>query len=156
MVKTILFTFRIPDYLLAIIDGVAQQNKVTKTKVATVFLEKGLLNPELIKNLSEELKSDMEIYSLKNNRRKTTNRLYIIKNMYQRVMDMAMSSFFTVGDVNMKAVEIVIDSFEKEFNCYTKKEREILEIGFKTAVKQLRDETYLMSNTEKIKLLRQK
>ncbi len=149
-------SLRIPDSTLFVVDALAKEYKVNRTKVIMFFIDSGLLNPELKNKLSSKMNSDVELYTLRTDRKDSNNKLYIIKNMYQRVMDMAMSYNFTVGNINMKVINSVLDSFQKEYDCFPEKYKKLIGSDFKTGIKQLRDEDYLITNVERLKLLRGK
>lgn len=147
---------RVSDSLYNVVNKLSIHYKCSKGRIVKMFLETSLIDAKNNNKLTEKLKDEIELYILRNNRKELNNRLYIIKNMYQRVIDMAMSYLFTVGYVNMGAINSILDSFQKEFDCYAKHLKEIVGKDFKTAITNLRDESYLMNNIEKLKLLKVK
>jgi len=74
--------------------------------------------------------------------------------MYRRVMDMAMSYFFTTGNINMKAINTVIDGFVAEFKSYDALLQEKIKVDFNITVKRLRDKDFLFTHSKNMKMMK--
>lgn len=152
--KTGVIAIRLENKVIDIIERFCNELSISRGEFIKLVLADAIIKAQFNKELTEELKRYISIYTLRDNRRKMSNRMYIKKNMYQRVMDMAMSDYFIIGYINMKVIKELIDSFVQEFNHYPKKERELIEDDFKFAVKQLRSEDYILNHMSSIKLLK--
>ena len=106
--------------------------------------------------MSNNVEKEFEIYILRKNRREISNRFYITKNMYQRIMDIAMSNFFTLGYVNMNVIKTILNMFKEEFDCYPQKIKDTIGSDFKDTVVNLSNENYIMENITKIKKIKYK
>lgn len=136
--------------LLNIIKKLSAEYNITVSGFISMILTDALINSKV----SDKLKREIQIYIQKIKRKETCNRLYIIKNMYRRVMDMAMSYFFTTGNINMKAINTVIDGFVAEFKSYDALLQEKIKVDFNITVKRLRDKDFLFTHSKNMKMMK--
>ncbi len=150
MKKNAVVIFRIKSDLKEILIQYCIQNKFSISKYLTTITEDVLIKKKFTDTLSKAL----NIYSIKQNRRDLCSKLYITKNMYRRVMDMALSSYFTSRNVNMRAINAVLDSFVAEFENYDESIRSAVQIDFKLTVKRLRNKEFLLGQSQNFKMLK--
>ena len=142
--------FRIDSKLKEIIIDYCIKNNMTISGFFTILSEDVLTQGKFTDTLNKTLK----IHAVKRNRRDLCSKLYITKNMYRRVMDMALSSYFTSRNVNMKAINAVLDSFVAEFENYDESIKNAVQIDFKLTVKRLRSKEFLLGQSQNFKMLK--
>lgn len=136
-----------------LLDKISKDLSISKSGFVKHIIENALISNDFGSKLSIELKRKISIVMIRTSRTEITSRLYIIKNMYQRIYDMAMSFYFTTGMINMKVINKILDMFVEEFKYYPKKDKDILKVDFEMAVANLRHEDYIIEHTDKIKML---
>ena len=149
MNKDTQINFRISSDLLKVLKTYCAEKSITISGYFMVLTQDILVNEKFNDRLGKEL----QMYIIKSKRKELCNRLYIVKNMYRRIMDMAMSYFFTTGSVNMKAINAVIDSFVAEFEHYDSSLKKKIDVDFRITVKRLRNQEFLLGQTKNIKML---
>ena len=151
--NTVSIHIRIPVYLHKLyIELSERQDESVSELIRKASLE--LFNKE-----NSSMQNELKLMLVKENKKKINSRYYIIKNMYKRILDMAMSSYFTTGSINMKVINNCIDEFVAEFECYDDKIKKALGIDFKLTVKRLRNQNFLLQQSDtmnKLKLIGKK
>lgn len=149
MSKKFILSVRLEYNLKTLLTKLADEYKVTVSGLVTLMIQNSFLDEKM----SKKLRSELNVLLVRTKRTKLCNRAYIIKNMYNRIMDLSMSSYFTTGDVNMKVINDVVDSFIEEFESYDKKEQNRIKVEFAIAVRQLRKKDYIISNSKNFKMI---
>tara|TARA_Y100000310_G_C20696053_1_gene825840 strand:+ start:333 stop:797 length:465 start_codon:yes stop_codon:yes gene_type:complete len=147
--KNATITIRINSELKNIIQDLSKDYKITLSSFINMILIDAITNNKV----SKEFKKRIKIYVEKIRRKELCNQLYISKNMYRRVIDMALSSNFVTGSINMKAINAVIDSFVAEFECYDASLKNKIGTDFRITVKRLRNKEFLLSQSKTMKML---
>ena len=150
MKKDARITLRVESQLISLIKGISKQYKISSSGFASMAIQKAVIDSKV----EGELKRELKIYHDNVRKRKLCSQLYIIKNMYSRVMDMALSYYFTTGNINMKALNKVIDVFISQFESLDSDVKEDIGIDFKLTVKKLRNKEFLLSQGHNIKMLK--
>ena len=141
--------FRVTPDFLKIVTKTSEEYKISVSGLISMIVMDGIVKAKV----SGKLKNEIKIFIEKSQRKELCNRLYIIKNMYRRVMDMALSYFFTTGSVNMKAINAVLDSFVAEFESYDASLKNKIDVDFRLTVKRLRNREFLLEQSKNIKML---
>lgn len=149
MNKASQINFRINSNLLKVLKGYCSENDIPISSFFTVLAENILTD----KKVPEKLKKKVNLLMIKHKRTKLCSQLYIVKNMYRRVLDMAYSYFYTTGSVNMKAINAVIDSFVDEFENYEALLQDKIGTDFRITVKRLRNQEWLLEQSKNYKML---
>lgn len=142
--------FRADSKLLSLLKDYCIENNITVSGYFTILLQDIFINKKVNKNLEKNI----QIFVIKSQRTDLCSKLYITKNMYRRVMDMALSSYFTSRNVNMKAINAVLDSFVAEFENYDESIKNAVQIDFKLTVKRLRSKEFLLGQSQNFKMLK--
>ncbi len=150
MSKDAIISFRADSKLLNILREYCIKNKITVSGYFTILLKDILIDKKFVNRLENEIK----LFVAKSKQKEVCSRLYITKNMYRRVMDMALSSYFTTGSVNMKSINTVIDLFVAQFETYDDSIKKDIQTEFKLTVKKLRSKEFLLGQSHNIKMLK--
>lgn len=149
MKKDTQINFRINSDILKILRGYCHRNEIPISTFFTIVVKDLLIN----KKLDPELEKEFAGAIARVKRKDLCNKLYIIKNMYRRVMDMALSNFLTTGSVNMKSINSVLETFIKEFESFSDKIQKDIGTDFRLTVKRLRSQEFLVGNSKNWKML---
>lgn len=149
MGKDAIIIFRIESELRQFLIQYCIDNKIT---ISGYFIT--LLKKIRDGKIPDTIDKDLKIWIIKQKRRDLCSKLYIVKNMYRRVMDMALSSYFTSRTVNMKSINAVLDSFVAEFENYDESIKAAIQIDFKLTVKRLRGKDFLLGQSQNFKMLK--
>ncbi len=150
MKKDVQVNFRINSKLLDIVREYCIVNDVSISGYFTILAKDTLVDKKFTGKLEKELK----LFVANSKQKEICNRLYIIKNMYRRIMDMAFSSYFTTGTVNMKAINTVLDLFVEKFDAYDDSIKNDIQTDFKLTVRKLRNQQFLLGQSENFKMLK--
>lgn len=115
---------------------------------------RGIINVG-IKNLNaSDFHKELKLLITKEHKKELNSQLYIVKNMYKRVLDMAMSFYFTTGNINMRAINVCIDLFVDEFENFDDKVKTAIATDFKLTVKRLRNQNFLLQQSDTVRKLK--
>ena len=146
--KSIPIHVRIPKPLFEILEIIAQKHKCTVSELVRFSLNSSIDNIEC-----SELSNELKLMLVKHEQTSTNQKLYIVKNMYKRILDLAMSSYFITGSINMKAINMALDLYVKVFNLYDDKIKKALGTDFRLTVKRLRNQNFLLEQSNAIRKL---
>lgn len=150
MEKDSQFSFRINLKLLEGLRSYCKRKGISMSIFLNITIQDVMDNDS--KN-TENISKELKIYLSQRKRKLLCSRLYIIKNMYRRIMDMAFSSYFSTGNVNMKSINAVLDVFVEEFENYPDDLKKKILTDFKITVKRLRNQEFLMNQSKNYKML---
>ena len=140
---------KIPKQMLDLIKDMASKHNCSVSDVSRLMLNNS------IKDLDKsEMTNELELIFVKDEQKDINSKLYIVKNMYKRILDMAMSSYFVTGSINMGAINMALDVYAKAFNLYNDKIKTALGTDFKLTAKRLRNQNFLLQQSDTIKKLK--
>ena len=147
--KTIHRTTRFPLELMRVISNIAEEHKCSVSDIIRLLVRNSL------DNIDESLiTNELRLFTVRQEQKSTNAQLYLVKNMYKRILDMAMSSYFITKSINMGAINLILDLYVKEFELYDDKTKKIIGTDFKMTVKRLRDQNFLLDQSQTINKLK--
>lgn len=146
--KTIALRIRIPVFLYKLYEELAEQQD---TSVSNLIRKASL---ELFNKENTSMQNELKLMLVRSRKKEINSRYYIVKNMYKRILDMAMSSYFLTGSINMKVINNCIDEFVKEFECYDEEIKKAIGTDFKLTARRLKNQEFLLSQSDTIRKLK--
>ncbi len=91
----------------------------------------------------KKLESELKIDSQRSIIREQNHRLYLIKNTFMTMINMAKMDLLLHSEINMSKVESTVKECKKLYNCYSSKIKKLLKDDMKQ-LESLRSRHYLM------------
>ena len=146
--NTVAIGIRLPIYLLEMYRKLSKkQNESISELIRRASLK-------LFDQNDVSMQNDLKKCYVKVKRKELHSELYIIKNMYKRILDMAMTNYFMTGNINMRAVNLSLDEYVKEFELYDDKIKKAIGTDFKLTVRRLRNQEFLLGQSDTVKKLK--
>ena len=149
MTKDARIIFRCNNLFREFVYDYCHENKIPVSDFIVLCVSKAMSNKKFKLDLVKKLKK----IDIKQQVRELNSDLYFVKNAYKRIMDIAMSNYFTTGSFNMEVVNVMLKNYDKMFKTLDPKIKKLIKDDW-DQVKNLSREDVLAENVNKFMKLK--